>query len=85
MKILLTVITAFSAAAVLPSMAFAATYQYVSYTGDIMTTIAPDAQTAIMTAPSIAATSGVLLIDEADDALPATMDVPIDPTPPVTP
>jgi hypothetical protein len=84
MKTTLTVLAAL-AALVAPGAAFAATYQYVSVSGDVLTIVAPDPDTAIRTAPAIAPTSGVLLIDEPGDMLPKDSDVPIDSTPPVTP
>jgi hypothetical protein len=60
-------------------------YQYVAITGDVMTVVAPDANTAIIVAPQRAPTSGVLRVDETEEALPTNMEVPIDPTPPVAP
>lgn len=84
MKILMTTLVALASVVALPAAAFAATYQYISSGGDVMTVIAPNADTAIMTAPGIAATSGVMLVNDMDNALPSGMDVPLDPTPPTT-
>jgi|GEM_PF-1264278 len=82
MKLLMTAFTLLAMVGIAPASAYAATYQYISVSGDVMTITAADATTAITVAPNIAPTSGVMLITESSDALPANMDVPIDPTPP---
>jgi len=49
----------------LPAAALAATYQYVNTSGQIMTETAVNEQAAL-TAPDIAAHSGVILIEDTD-------------------
>jgi hypothetical protein len=81
---MLVVLTSLAAVLMLPEVAAAQMYQYVTREGELETIEAPDASTAILVAPLRAPTSGVLLVDEAGDALPTNMEVPIDPTPPAT-
>ncbi len=60
---------AFALAAVvaIPSVSLAATYAYVNTAGEVMTTEAASANSAITTAPGIAARSGVMLIEVTSD------------------
>jgi acid phosphatase class B len=51
----------------LPAVSLAATYAYVNTAGEVMTTESTSWETAIQTAPSIAARSGVMLIEVTDD------------------
>ncbi len=50
-----------------PISASAATYAYVNTAGDVTTMEAPNAATALTTAPNMAVHSGVLLLDSSDD------------------
>ena len=54
-------------AVALPAVSLAATYAYVNTSGEVMTTESTTWQTAIQTAPSIAPTSGVMLIETTAD------------------
>lgn len=57
-------------AVALPAATFAATYAYVNTSGEVMTTESATPNQAIATAPSIAPTSGVMLIEvEADEEI----------------
>lgn len=49
-----------------PAGAFAATYAYVNTAGEVMTMEAGSPNTALTTAPDIAARSGVMLIEVTD-------------------
>jgi len=62
-------IGAFALAAIvaIPSVSLAATYAYVNTAGEVMTTEAANPNAAIMTAPGIAARSGVMLIEVTSD------------------
>ena len=50
-----------------PVFATAATYAYVDATGEVRSVTANDWMTAIATAPNIALTSGVYMLNSADD------------------
>lgn len=67
MKKLLLGAFALAALVAIPSASFAATYAYVNTAGEVMTTEASTANTAISTAPGIAARSGVMLIEVTSD------------------
>lgn len=54
-------------AVALPAVTLAATYAYVNTSGEVMTTEATTWQSAIQTAPMIAPTSGVMLIETTAD------------------
>lgn len=57
-------------AVAIPAASFAATYAYVNVAGEVMTTVSSTPNDAMMTAPGIAARSGVMLIEvEADEDL----------------
>lgn len=57
------------AAIAVPAVSAAATYQYVSVSGEVKTIEAANADIAL-TASDIARTSGVLLIDTSADVIP---------------
>jgi hypothetical protein len=57
-----------AALAAAPGFAAAATYAYVDVNGEVRSVVAGNWQTAIATAPNIAARSGVILIDGAEDS-----------------
>lgn len=57
-----------AALALAPGLAAAANYAYVNVNGEVQSVVASDWQTAIRTAPNIAARSGVILLDSADDS-----------------
>lgn len=57
-----------AALAVAPGLAAAATYAYVNASGEVQSVVAGDWQTAIATAPNIAARSGVILVDGQEDS-----------------
>lgn len=57
---------ALAAVVAVPGFTFAATYAYVNTAGEVMTMEAATPNDAIMTAPSIAPTSGVILMDGDD-------------------
>ena len=67
MKTLFLGALALAAAVTVPGAAFAATYAYVNFAGEVLTTEATSAEQAIMTAPGIATHSGVMTVT-ADDA-----------------
>lgn len=67
MKKLLLGAFALAAVVAIPGGAFAATYAYVNTAGEVMTVEAASANTALSTAPSIAARSGVMLIEVTSD------------------
>lgn len=67
MKKLLLGAFALTAVVAGPALSMAATYGYVNTAGEVMTTESPSANQAIMTAPNIAARSGVILIEVASD------------------
>ncbi|MBP6860383.1 MAG: hypothetical protein KBC38_02380 [Candidatus Pacebacteria bacterium] len=56
-----------AAALALPVFASAATYAYVNTSGEVRTVVANDWQSAIATAPSIHARSGVIIITSPSD------------------
>lgn len=60
---------AFALAAVVavPSVSLAATYAYVNTSGEVMSVEAANPTQAMSTAPSIAPTSGVMLIETTAD------------------
>jgi hypothetical protein len=60
-------ITAIAALAALPTASLAATYAYVNTSGEVTTVEAPDANTALATAPNIAVHSGVMLLTDPND------------------
>jgi hypothetical protein len=67
-----------------PGAALAQTYEYVNVNSQIMTIEAANADAAIVAAPDRASASGVILINDPSDPIPATTTVTVDPTPPVT-
>ena len=68
MKTLMLSALALVASVAVPAAAFAATYAYVDQMGDVRTVEAVNADSALMTAPSIHVCSGVMLLDsEADN------------------
>ncbi|MES2668548.1 MAG: hypothetical protein V4644_02585 [Patescibacteria group bacterium] len=67
MKKLLAGAFALAAIIAIPGITAAATYAYVNTQGEVMTTEATSANSAIMTAPGIAARSGVMLIEVSSD------------------
>lgn len=58
---------ALAAFVAIPGVSLAATYAYVNTAGEVMTVEASNPNTAITTAPSIAARSGVMLIEVTSD------------------
>jgi hypothetical protein len=56
-------------ALIMPQPTHAATFAYVDVVGIVRSMVATDWQTAIATAPSRAARSGVMLLQSASDAL----------------
>ena len=60
-------IAAAAAALALPAATFAQTFAYVNTSGEVTTVEAADANTALMTAPSISLHSGVMLLQDSDD------------------
>lgn len=57
------------AVAIIPALAFAATYAYVNQTGEVRTVVADNPMTAIMIAPSIDEHSGVMLLMSPTDGV----------------
>ena len=60
-----------------PALSFASTYQYVDTTGHIRTETSDNAIDAMLYASNIAATSGVILVDDIRNALPDFYYVPM--------
>ena len=57
---------ALAAVVAVPGVSLAATYAYVNTAGEVMTTDAASANTALATAPGISMHSGVMLIEMND-------------------
>jgi hypothetical protein len=60
-------ITALAALVALPTASFAQTFAYVNTSGEVTSTEAADANTALATAPNIAVHSGVMLLTDPND------------------
>ncbi|KND49663.1 MAG: hypothetical protein AB203_01090 [Parcubacteria bacterium C7867-008] len=67
MKTLLFGAVALAAVVAVPGVSLAQTYAYVNQSGEVMTTDAPNANQAIMTAPNIGLHSGVMLLQDSSD------------------
>ncbi len=67
MKKLLLGAFALAAVVAVPGVSLAATYAYVNNAGEVMTTEAATANTALATAPGISTHSGVMLIEVTSD------------------
>lgn len=72
MKKILLGIGTLAATLAMPAAALAATYQYVNVNGQLVTETAPDEATALTQPTDIAAHSGVILIEDSSDTIPAT-------------
>lgn len=62
-------IAAVAAALALPAATFAQTFAYVNTAGEVTTTDAADANTALRTAPNISLHSGVMLLQNSNDGI----------------
>ncbi len=67
MKKLLLGAFALAAVVAIPGVSLAATYAYVNTAGEVMTTEAATANSALSTAPGISMHSGVMLIEVTSD------------------
>lgn len=77
MKKILLGIGTLAATLILPASALAATYQYVTVGGTMSTVVAGTPEQAILAPRDIAPTSGVMLVDAAVTAIPASAQVQV--------
>lgn len=68
-KTLMLSALALVASVAIPAAAFAQTFAYVDQAGDVRTVESNDAQSALMTAPSIDEHSGVMLLSNPNDGI----------------